>query len=330
MGFFLLTFEAKSEILRWPQLCLNGKLTVKNSGTQNLRAWIQHFSDDGRTETEVAVRAFSQIDFSINAWTSSDRFALMHFADPRKVSAQFTCEKTGLSIKAHSLEGGVMTFSKSDLNENKIWLQNLFTAENTVKIEWLDANQKVIHQEDLNLQSFEQRNYKPDIEKLNVFQLRISAANRFTAFTMTSTGARGPNSVKVQTSTVDLQSAYFVVGPRGGGGDSFVARISDPIMIARARELIQHPEYEKMLFAKIEKGHQGFNRNFNKSEKSFWSWSITEVTNFADYGSTACNGFPQLVEDTVDSWVQNPGRICFWEYRVQKELSIQEITQDAP
>ena len=80
-----------------------------------------------------------------------------------------------------------------------------------------------------------------------------------------------------------------------------------------------------MLFARIQKNHQGFNRNWSKVEKSFWSWSASEVTDFADLGSTACNGAPQEVDDRMDYWVIDPGQICFWNYRVKKELSPLEV-----
>ncbi len=330
LGSLLLRIEAKSEILRWPQLCANGTLVVKNSSNQNIRAWIQKFSDGRRYESEISVRAFAKSEFAIESSLSNDRFSLMHFTSPAKVTATFNCEKTLLSTQSQSYEGGVMLFEKSDLSENKIWLQNLFAGENTTTIEYLDQNGKTVSSETIILNSFEQKNFKTSWPNSHWHSLKISAEQRWTSFSLFSKGARPAQSVRPQPTTIDLNAAYFEVAPRDGEGDSFVARISDSAMVARARELVAHPEYEKIVFAKIEKGHQGYNRNFKKTEKSFWSWSISEVTNFADIGSTACNGMPQIVEDDVDLWVQNPGRICFWNYRIKREISIQEMTQEAP
>ena len=330
LSSLLLTIEAKSEILRWPQLCQNGTLVVKNASHQNLRAWIQNFSDGRRYESEISVRAFGKSEFAIQSSLFDDRFALMHFASSAKVTAIFNCEKTQLSTQAQSIEGGVMFYEKSDLSENKIWLQNLFAGENNATIEYLDVFGKVITSESVQLHSFEQKNFKTSLPASEWHSLKISAEQRWTSFSLIRSGARAPQSVRSQFSTVDTTAVYFEVGPREGAGDSYVARISDPALIARARELVLHPEYEKIVFAKIEKGHQGYNRNMSKPEKSFWSWSVTEVTNFADIGSTACNGMPQIVEDDVDLWVQNPGRICFWNYRIKREIPLQEITQEAP
>lgn len=330
LGLFLLTIEAHSEILRWPQLCLSGTLSIRNTSNQNLRAWIQKFSDGRRFETEISVRAFSNADFPIVAANADERFSLMHFAPVQKISAAFNCDKSILSAKTQSLEGGVMNYAKSDLAENKIWLQNLYSEENNVTIEYVDAFGKSVSIENVTLKSLEQKNFKTTLPETFWHSLKISAEQRWTSFGLVSTGVRAPQGVKPQTTRVDPTAAYFEVAPREGQGDTFIARIYDPALIARARELVRHPEYEKIVFAKVVKGHQGYNRNFSKPEKGFWSWSITEVTNFDDIASTACNGIPQLVEDDVDFWVRNPGRICFWNYRIKKELSVQEITQEAP
>ena len=319
------TLPALSEILRWPQLCPSGKLTIQNTSNRTYRAWIQNFSDGKRIETELALPARSQTSVDVKSRRPMDRFTLMHFENPAKISAVYECEKTPLRVKAHSVEGGVMNFLKSDLAENKLWIQNLYSDFNQVQIEYLNADHKVVFSESLRLGALEQKNHKPVLPGLEFSYISISAKNRFTAFNLTSLGATGPFSVRAQNSELETKATYFLVGPREGEGDTFIVQIKDAEMILRARELVTHPELEKMVFAKIEKGHRNYNRNWSKKEKSFWSWAPTEVTNFADYGSTACNGIPQLLEDEIDQWVENPGIICFWNYRIKKELRSSEV-----
>jgi hypothetical protein len=321
---FLLTIKAHSEVLHWPQLCLSGKLVILNTSRAPVRAWLQKFSRDPRIETEVNLPAYSISSVAINSPNDFTRHSLLHFA-PGKIQARFECGS--LKSPAQSLEGGILTFKRSDLSENKLWIQNLFPGDNLVSLQFFDENSEMVLEQRLPLSSFEQKSFK-DFMPLNSWsEVKINAANRFTAFNLTSTGASSPQKTQPQFSNVDSKAAYFVVGPRDGAGDSFVVRISDAALIVRARELVLHPEYEKIVFARIEKGHQGFNRNWSKSEKSFWSWSATEVTNFADLGSTACNGLPQQVEDDVDQWVKDPGRICFWSYRIKSELSPAQVMQ---
>ncbi len=319
----VLLTKANAEILRWPQLCPSGKLRIENRTNVQVRTWIQNFKGENRIETEVILPAKGHADVLLETHTAEERFTLMHFENPQKISATFVCEKNSLFSQAQSLEGGQLIFVKSDLTENKIWLQNLYSDVNIIHIEYLDLNRKMIGEDFLTLKSFEQQNFK--VQNRAYARVRISAENRFTAFSLISSGSQNPKEIEIGESHPDRTAHYFLVAPRDGVGDSFVVRIQNPEMTARARELVLHPELEKIVFAKIEKGHQGFNRNWSKPEKSFWSWSATEVTNFDDIGSSACNGIPQLVEDEINNWAQDPGRICFWNYRIKKELSSDEV-----
>ena len=156
--------------------------------------------------------------------------------------------------------------------------------------------------------------------------VRVQGANRFAAFNLTTSGSEGPILIASQPSdTVSESAAYFEVRSQDNISDSFIAKITDPDLITQARLQISNPNLEKILFAKITKGHSGFNRNWTKTEKPFWSWSVSEVTSIADLASTSCNGLPQAVEDRVDYWVKDPGRICFWSYRIRKELKPSEV-----
>lgn len=324
LAVFCFASQLKAEVLHWPQLCLNGKLKITNNSNENVRTWLQRFSEDGHSETEMNVGPHRKSTFVVTANSFRERFSLLHFSQSGLIQTEFICDN-GLSSVAHSLEGGVLTFKKSDLDENKIWLQNLFSDTNHVRLQYLDSSQNIVDDRHLILSSRQQLNQKNLQENQNFTTVRVTASQRFTAFNLSREGSDSPFQFKAQKSNLDLNASYFLVGPRSGFGDTFVVQITSAEMIARARELVAHPETEKILFAKIVKGHQGFNRNWSKPEKSFWSWSVSEVTNFADIGSTACNGFPQVVEDNVDAWLKNPGRICFWNYRIKKELTAAQV-----
>lgn len=156
--------------------------------------------------------------------------------------------------------------------------------------------------------------------------VRISAENKFTAFNLNSVGSQNAMIADTQQFPEDTTGGvYFEVGPRTGPGDSFTVKITNPALIEKARLQISNPTLEKMLFARIQKGHQKQNRNLATTTKSFWNWSVVEVTNIADFGSTACNGLPQIVDDRIDFWQKDPGRICFWTYRIKREVPAREI-----
>ncbi|MFN3455909.1 MAG: hypothetical protein ACK41T_13220 [Pseudobdellovibrio sp.] len=160
-------------------------------------------------------------------------------------------------------------------------------------------------------------------------RIRVSAEGRFTAFAF-----RGEKeqiytySIKIQPSQIEKVGSYFLVTHRENSGDSFVVHITDANMIEKARDQIKNPALEKIVFAEVALGHKGFNRNFSTSIKSFWSWSTTRVTNISDLGSINCNGFPQMVEDRAEFWTEYTQKICFWSYRIKKELKYEDVSQN--
>jgi len=193
-----------------------------------------------------------------------------------------------------------------------------------VTVELLDRRFNSLSRATILLKSLGQKNYTVIDQTKSWAYVRVSATHRFSAFNTSSVGSDGPAFIASQKSVVS-DGAYFEVRSQDKKGDSFVAKIIDPLLIAEARKQIANPSLEKILFAKITKGHAGTNRNWSKNEKPFWSWSIAEVTSINDLASTSCNGLPQSVEDRVDSWVKDPGRICFWSYRIRRELKSSEV-----
>lgn len=315
--------NVKSEVFHWPQICESGELLLKNSGPTPASVWLQKFGKTLIRETEVEVSSRSSLALPLDAISKEERYSLLIIDQSDSIDVKYKCNDRIYS--ASSLEGGALTFKKTNLAANQIWIQNLFTDTNEVKIEFQNSNHQEITTKVFNLSSLQTTLFVvPDTVK-NWSYFKFTAKYKFSVFNLTAYGNEKPLVIAPQTSQVDSSAFYFLVGPRIGSADTFVVKITDEKIAERARELVQNPEDEKMLFARIQKDPKGFNRNWSKTEKSFWSWSTSEVTNFADLGSTACNGAPQEVEDRLDYWVVDPGQICFWNYRVKKELTPLEV-----
>lgn len=298
---------------------------MTNQTRTDIAGWIQKFEPTLKQETEYLFKANSVTDLNISTQSPTEIYSLFYFEGQSSLKAKMICNHQ--IYPASNLEGGRLIFRKSDLDETKIWFQNLFTGENVVNIELLDSRMGVLSVFSIKLNSMEQLSYKftgldPSI---NWAYFRIEASQRMTAFNLTTAGSEGPTYIQPQLASPSTSSKYFVVGTKDHRGDEFIIQVTDPTMIQKARDQILDPSLEKIVFARVQKGHGGFNRNGLKAEKSFWSWSTTEVTNIADLGSTACNGIPQAVEDRADFWLENPGRICFWSYRIQKELTPEQV-----
>ncbi len=312
---------ANAKILHWPNYCDNGTLQITNSSNENQFVWLQSFSENLKAENEYEVESKSTLNISVQKLFKEERNSLLQFANQFSLKTKFNCNK--LSYVTDDADGGKFIFSKTQTGHHKLILQNLSSLENKIQLKIIDSNNQ-----DINLQQITLNTSESFSVSLDEFQswrsIEVSSDLKYTAFVLTETGYLPPK-LSPSKGIAEKDGVYFLVGVRENEDDSFVVKITDSKLIAQARELVAKPEHEKIVFAKIEKGHKFFNRNFNNKSKSYWSWSTSEVTGFGDFGSTSCNGHPQAVEDRLESWISNPGRICFWDYRLKKELSLEEV-----
>ncbi len=323
---FVTLGSLQAEVLHWAQNCKKGELIISNNSPQTQRFWLQKFSPTLIAESEVAVDSGKSVKVKLAHQKSSDRFSLLHFNPSSSIQNMhfaYSCGSKNYFLSA--LSGGMQTYRKLNPTQEIFHLQNLTTANNQVVIENLDRTLQVTSKTTLMLRSGEAKNITRKIDA-STFFIRISSGASLAQFQLTSTGAQGPLILQPQVTVVDNQAHYFEVGSRDGLDDSFIIKIQDPAMIAKAQEQISNPQLEKIIFAKIQKGSAGFNRNLKTRTKNLWNWSTTEVTSFSDLGSTTCNGVPQFVEDRIDSWQKDPGRICFWGYRIKRELTAEEVS----
>lgn len=334
-----LTFSARftqAEVLRWAQPCSHGNLVIINKTSRDVTAWLQQFKQtELQSEDEILVKANSnlQYDLKINS-NEKQRAALFHTDDRGSLQVEYQCTNSTTLQKnqGHSFEGGQMTFRH---NANlSYWIQNLQTSAITLHIERLNRLSQSIDSSDILIPPGEKILFSPEAHTALKY-VRFSSAERYAAFAINEDTSAGPFLIGAQPSKIDPKAHYFLISTRADQitkthrQDSFVVKITDPILAEQARNIILNPQQEKIIFARIKAGADGFNRNWSHSEKGFWSWSTSEVTGFGDLASTACNGLPQFVEDHIESWIQDPGQICFWSYRLHKELSVSEVENPA-
>jgi hypothetical protein len=345
-----MTPQAFSEVLHWPQLCRTGKLMIQNNSSDEVAVWLQNFSDVLEREDEIDIPSATTQFYELAALNPGEHYSLLNFNGAAQVKISYQCD--GIDYPLSTLEGGELTFN---LNSHKfaqqlsqqsgqkldqasaqqeqqiIWLQNIYPGPNTVKLEYLNFAFQVVSSTEVTLAPSQYSKVAPPTAP-DWSYVRVSSDKKYNAFNLISSRLSPPVLISpVRSAPINPESAsYFLVGPRKSDGDSFVVKITDTALIARARDLVQHPEKEKIVFGRVIKGSQGFNRNWFKKEKTHWSWSVSEVTNFDDIGSTACNGNPQFLEDRVDFWINDPGRICFWNYRIKKELTPEQVASGQP
>ena len=319
--FYSYATEAKT--LHWPDLCSEGQLTVTNKTATTTTFWLQTFAPVLSSEAEYQVESGHQVTISLSGLKPSSRQALLYFTESnsQKLTAELKC--SDYTAPATENEGGEQIFKKPLTSDFSFYLKNLTNLKNVITIEYLDAYFKTLHKESVSMENQEQGSFSFQFNE-NYKYIKITGELKFTSFIIFNKKSQLPFMINPEQ-VPKVDGIYFVVSPRSNQGDSFVVNIKDPQLVSKAREQIKNPTLEKILFGKIQIGSNHFNRNWNSLSKSFWSWSVSEVTNISDLASTSCNGFPQAVEDRLDSWVNDPGRICFWTYRIKQELSPEEV-----
>jgi len=124
----------------------------------------------------------------------------------------------------------------------------------------------------------------------------------------------------------DPSETYFLMA-NSSHTQSFVFHSHDPNLIAQARSQLSNlPERQRKIFVgKVGFGHDNNNRDLIGPTHNSWSWNVTEAIKFGDLGSQSCDGNPALVEDNIKSWLAAPGGICFWNYKLIQELSLDQV-----
>lgn len=108
---------------------------------------------------------------------------------------------------------------------------------------------------------------------------------------------------------------------------SYVVEIQDPLMIAEANSQIQTPNslHSRILIAQVDYSSNQINRNFLAADKSIWSWHVSKAIRFTQVASQECDGNPEMLEEYLKLWKESQMPICFWNYRISRELTPNEI-----
>ncbi len=322
MLFCIVSTKAHAKVLFWPDLCSAPTLIVENKTALEKAVWLQKFSADELNETEYILTPKQVLKIDLTKQTETERSALMYFNDSNALNVQYNCEN--IDYPATDLDGAEVTYKNNPARHHKLWMQNTFTGPNMVQLEYRDAAMKLLKTQHLRIDS--QKTLSLVENEIAWSFLTVSATNRLVSYLLDENGSSAPYKAVPHVSNPATDGAYFLLNSRAGNDDSFVVKITDLKLAEKARYYAAHPESEKIVFATVQKDHQGFNRNMSLKTKPLWSWSASEVTGFGDFGSTACNGQPQELEDRVDQWIEGIGRICFWNYRIKKELTPTEVS----
>lgn len=321
-----ISLASTGKVFHWPEVCETGTLVIRNQGTSELRFFLQTFNPTLISEDVITVasHAVSKTEVSGNSKTEWQRRLSLLSMNPTNARFQVQINCNAETYHASSHQSGEWTFEKNQkLKSHKLWVKNLSPDVGSYELTVFDGTTSKTRT--IDFQPFEQKAVLvKDADQWPFFKFKTST--KATVFYLGPTANIEPiafNSVAFKD--VDLSGVYFEVQNRDKNEDSFVIHLTDPEMIARARTVLANPNSEKIVVGEVKKGSGNHNRNLYSQDRAPWSWYVSRVTNFSDFASTACNGLPQIVEDRALSWVKDPGRICFWTYRLKREISTSEL-----
>jgi hypothetical protein len=114
----------------------------------------------------------------------------------------------------------------------------------------------------------------------------------------------------------DLTGAVtFLFGMKGISAEDFLARTSDPNVIAEVRAQLALPEDQRHrhITGKIERVSPGQNLG--------WSWQHEESRwALSDASIELCDARPSYVEAHLDEWLRDVGLFCPWSCYVKQDV----------
>jgi hypothetical protein len=204
----------------------------------------------------------------------------------------------------------------------QLHLSNLSPLPQTLQIA-VHTFQGSIHKEQISLAAFAKASVDMQVSPLATVVIQGQYA--ITGLWSTSQGTEQLEALTSQVpSSIDPQETYFLMS-NAELTQSYIFHTHDSALITQARNQIQNPARSKILVAKIDYGNGNFNRDLLSPLRTVWSWQISQVYEFADLASQDCDGSPAIVEDALESWLGGTGAICFWNYKILRELSAQDL-----
>lgn len=195
-------------------------------------------------------------------------------------------------------------------NTAELWLSNLSAHSQKIEVKDFATNETYISE---IIDGFESK--KATLPN-NFGMLKISGEYRIAVL------YNNEIALPLKSEFKKTKSNLFLLA-NSANNQSFVAEIEDPLLAQQAREQIKNPLafLPRMLIARVSPGHNSTNTDHLSKLQAPWSWHVSRIHRFADFGSTECNSAPLILEHYLKSWMEyKNGLICFWDYKIVKEL----------
>ncbi len=318
MAFFL-THPALGQALHAPKICDNGLLVIENLSAEPQNLWFQYYGEKGFEEAHWLLEKFE-----VKTLTREDLPAY-----------DYSIKTLSPKVLATTRCGSEVVPWTPRVSPSRLWpirrglaykgyIQNLNPQPQTVMLRFLSSKNKLLATQTVQLSS----HLKTTDFKFWAAgaKLEVVAEGRISAVIQENeAGAMKPLKELPQAPVqipIDPGAVYFLLSNEQRS-DSFVVKLEDPVLIAKARNNISRGLYQLMI-GTISYAAQSENRSLLSPDSTPFSWRVDKVSNFNDFADISCDASPQNVQEKIFDWLASK-RICFWSYHLVKELSHREV-----
>lgn len=327
----LAALEARADNFYSPLLCPieDISLHVKNNSDEVQDFWLQDLGSTPFQELHIPLKALGQLTILLRDYYTHEATAVAIKTRTPALSFTAFCKKTQTSWTLNNHHSPWKSaILPTGISQVDLHLVNLSHQNNPVEIQIETVFGSTRSQSLVLPESFASDHLSLTLP-WGVRSLKIRALGRLNARALLSQNTELLlEEEKVPSASVP-QARYFLfksMDPQTT--DSFVVPITSAQLIQESLYQINHPTHARLLVARIEKSLAANNRDMTSPLKSPWSWQVVEAQNYADFAHISCDGTPNLVEERLNSWIfETGGTICFWSYRIERELGPDEIRQ---
>ncbi len=292
------------------------ELWLVNSSALAETAWVAPAHLDANTNNEIAVelapRSRQKVDFST---LGSSPWFQVKSRDNVKLQVlikNLQLNKTWLVVpEGRSKKRGLQT---SDADA--VFINNLspISQEGLILVQLRTGG---IWRRNFRMEAFESA--KVSLPETEFQQIQVEGEMPLLATAHTSRGPAFLNPIKEDV--YPSKASRFVL-TNSSKTQSYVVELTDPLMIAQAREQIAKPSsfQARILFAEIGSGPNSINQDLSHWAQGSWSWHVSRPLKFGELASQSCDGSPEFIEDFLSAWLKSGSIICFWGYKVTEEL----------
>lgn len=333
-GLLMLTcpWTRASNVVYAPAFCEPSSLviSVKNKTSEAQQIWTQVRYDHDIQEKVHEVEPHEHLKIYGSSFLNEASGFSMKSWDRNALQVSANCNNNESITLTDFTSPLISHWVPAPTKTVKVHILNLFLKENSIKIKAFNRLGRLLEERKIVIEKhYDTQKFKWTLAE-DVFRIDIEGQGRLHSWilydNLTEEKAAPAASLNPVSFTVDTAKTYFLVSTKNQNpAEAFVIALTDPKQILTARNQIQNKQLEKIIVGGIELGHGGFNRAFADRDKSPYSWSVNRIDAFADFAHIDCDGSPNLTEERLLQKLSEGGRICFWRYRIVRELTPEEV-----